>query len=144
MESGAGATVADGSIEFPEYDLEDSPGSLAGQHYVGPGSQRIPNRRERNVKLRLGSADGRLSAIKFQDAKVRRPICSVGETTGVGNMVIFDKEESVYLPKGSPEIAMIRELVRSAKGKLTMQKEKNTFYLPAWIEKKAPFQGRGK
>ena len=73
VDTGAAATVADGEIEFPECELVDSPGSVAGQHFVGPGGQRIPCKGQRAVRIRLGRRDGKLARIEFQDAKVRRP-----------------------------------------------------------------------
>ena len=97
-DTGAGATVADGSFAFPEFPLESSPGSRQGQTFVGPGRDAIENRGERKVHLRLGSEQGRKAGMKFQDAKVRRPILSVGESTGLGNSFWYDQEGSHILP----------------------------------------------
>ena len=82
----------------------------------------------------LGSEQGQAACIKFQDAAVRRPILSVGESTGAGNMVLFDAEESVILPKGSPAIDEIRKILRLVKNKLPMRKEKHIYTLDAWVE----------
>ena len=142
MDTGANATVANGEAEFPEYSLEESPGSRANQGFVGAGSQRIDNRGQRRVRLKIGSPTGRSAKITFQDAAVRRPICSVGETNDAGSMCVFDKQESVVLPKGCPEIEAIRRIIEKAKGKIAMQRTNNTFVLPAWVE--VPFQGQGK
>ena len=49
-------------------------------------------------------------------------------------MLCLDEEESGVLPKGSPEIAEIRKIIKRAKRKMVMVKEKNTFKLPAWVE----------
>ena len=153
VDSGAGATVADGAQEFPEYELEPSVGSRAGQHYVGPGKERIPNRGQRKVRTRLCSETGPTAGMKFQDASVRRPILSVGESTEADNLRVFDRVESVLLPKGCPGIEQIRKLVKQAKYKMTMQKDRNTFRLPAWVEEPddtdrstkpaTPFRGQG-
>ena len=141
IDSGAAVTCADGDEEFPEYPLEASLASKRGETYIGPGSERIPNRGQRRPRLRLGSATGRLAGITFQDAPVRRPILSVGESTDAGNMMIFDKTESVILPKGAPEIEEIRKLVRNARNKLMMTKERGIYKLDAWVvPPKAPFQ----
>ena len=134
VDSGAGVTIADGEKIFPDYALESSPGSIKGQRYVGPGKDVIVNRGQRRVQLRLGSANGPRAKTKFQDAAVRRPILSVGESTEAGNMVIFDKEESAILPVGAAEIAEIRRLLKKVKSRLTMKREKNTFKLDAWVE----------
>ena len=84
--------------------------------------------------------------MRIQDAKVRRPILSVGESTDADNMVVFDRCESVILPSGAPEIPKIRKLIKAAAKKMTMEKEKNTFKLRAWVERPddAPFMGQGR
>ena len=126
--------MANGAEEFPEFQLRESSGSKKGQCFVGPGNQKMANQGERQVKLRLGHAGGKMAGLKFQEAKVRRPIVSVGESSGVGNLYIFDQVESAMIPKGSPEIEQIRALVQQAKERITMVKDKNTFTIPAWIE----------
>ena len=105
---------------------------------MGPGSDRIPNRGQRRARLRLCHEKGPVAGVQFQDAKVRRPMLSVGETTEAGNMTVFDAEESVILPKGCPEIAQIRALIRKARDKMVMEKDRNTFKLRAWVEEPEP------
>lgn len=83
--------------------------------------------------MRLGSETGKLAGITFQDAPVRRPILAVGESTDAGNMLIFDKKEPVILPKGAPEIEVIRKIVQQAKQKLAMTKERGTYKLGARV-----------
>ena len=72
--------------------------------------------------------------MKFQDAKVRRPILSVGESTGLGNSFWYDHEGSRILPVNCLETKKIRELIRGVKDKLTMRKERNVFVLDAWVD----------
>ena len=136
-DTGAGATVADGDLAFPEFPLESSAGSRQGQTFVGPGRDAIENRGERKVHLRLGTEQGRKAGLKFQDAKVRRPILSVGESTGLGNSFWYDQEGSHILPVNCQETRKIRELIRGVKDKLTMRKERNVFVLDAWIDEAA-------
>ena len=96
------------------------------------------------MRLRLGHPGGKIAGLTFQEAEVRRPIVSVGESSGVGNMYIFDRAESALLPKGSPEIEQIRALVQKAKNRITMVKDRNTFHVPAWVEPpNAPFGRQG-
>ena len=132
VDSGAGVSIADGTEVFPEYPVEESPGSKAGQTYAGAKKgDVIPNRGQRNVRLRLGGAAGERAALKMQDAPVRRPILSVSDSNDAGNLLVFDKEESAILPKGSPEIKQIRGLVAKAKRKISMKRNRGIFTLDA-------------
>ena len=55
VDTGAGATLADGSAEFPEFQLEPSEGSARGQVYHGPGKNEVlRNSGQRKALLRLG------------------------------------------------------------------------------------------
>lgn len=120
VDTGAGVTIANGSESFLQYELETSPGSKAGQQYAGPGEKGvIKNRGQRLAKLRLGSSTGWLTAIKFQDAAVRRPILSVGESTEADNVYIFDRLGSAIPLKGGPEVEEIRRLVIKLMSRLT-------------------------
>ena len=115
VDTGAGVTIASGEESFPEYPLEQSPGSKAGQEYAGPGEKDvIRNRGQRNARLRLGSATGYLTAVRLQDAAVRRPILSVGESTEAGNVYMFDKLGAAILLSRCPEIVEIRKLAQQA------------------------------
>ena len=58
----------------------------------------------------------------------------MGEVTDKGSMFIFDREESVMIPAGSPEILEIRAIGQRAADKIRMQKEKNTFAMEAWVD----------
>ena len=48
--------------------------------------------------------------------------------------MVFDKMESAIIPAGDPVIEKIRKLLQEAANRLTMQKEKNTYKLEAWVE----------
>ena len=135
VDTGAGVTIANGADSFPEYPLEPSVGSKSGQEYAGPGEKDIiKNRGQRNIKLRLGSAGGQLAAVRFQDAAVRRPILSVGESTEAGNMYVFDKQGSMILLSGCPEIEEIRRIMGRATMKIGMSKDRNTYQVEAFVE----------
>ena len=78
--------------------------------------------------------------MKFQDASVRRPILSVGDSTAAGNCFWYDDAGSYILPKGSPEIESIRRLIQACPKKIAMRKERNVFQLDAWVDTEAkPF-----
>ena len=129
VDSGAGVTIADGSRYFADYALETG----INRTFVGPGKEVIKNRGQRQPRLRLGREDGPIGKIKFQDAPVRRPILSVGDSTSIGNLVIMDEQESAILLKGCPEIEQIRKLVKKAISKIPMRKHNNVFQVDAWV-----------
>ena len=129
VDSGAGVTIADGSRHFPDYALETG----IDRTFVGPGKEVIKNRGQRQPRLRLGREDGPIGKIKFQDAPVRRPILSVGDSTAIGNLVVMDEQGSAIILKGCPEIEMIRKLVKKAANKIPMRKNNNVFQVDAWV-----------
>ena len=130
VDSGAGATLA------PEFPLETSEGSLRGQTFQGPGgdANTVRNLGQRRARLRFGQPLGQQGDVTFREAKIRRPIMSVGESTEAGNSFWFDEEESVILPRGAKEQTIIRDLVKKAIRKLTMRKDRKVFRLDAWVE----------
>ena len=129
IDTGAGVTIADGPNHFPEFKIEPSVASRAGQTYMGPRQEVIHNRGEVKTRLRLGAPEGTAVGMKFQDAKVRRPILSVGESTEVDNSFWFDNQGSFILPKGCPETIAIRKLVQQARQKLAMTKELSLIHI---------------
>ena len=131
VDSGAGASVADGEKEFPEYAREDSEGSKRGQMFMGPGSEKIPNRGQK--KVNVTTASGVRSRITFQDSPVRRPILAVSDSTKAGNLVAFDQDESVIIPRDSEEGVKIREIIARARRKVTLELEQGVYQIPAWV-----------
>lgn len=140
MDSGAGASVADGEKEFPEYERQESAGSKKGQHFLGPGSEKIPNRGQK--KINLVTTSGIRSKITFQDSPVRRPILAVSDSTKAGNLVAFDQDESVIIPRESPEGQQIRAIIARARRKVTLELEQGVYQIPAWVA--PPDEGKGK
>ena len=130
VDSGAGASVANGD-DFPEFPQEASEGSKRGQHFLGPGSEKIPNRGQKKVSLMTGS--GIRSKITFQDSPVRRPILAVSDSTKAGNLVAFDQDESVIIPRDSDEGKKIREVIAKARRKVTLELEQGVYQIPAWV-----------
>ena len=74
MDSGAGAPVAKPD-DFPGCVATDSPGSLAGQIFVGPGNEKIPNEGQFVAPMRFD--DGRVTQSTYQAARVRKPLTVV-------------------------------------------------------------------
>jgi len=130
VDSGAGASVADGD-QFPEFMREESAGSRRGQQFLGPGSERIPNRGQKKVSVMTQS--GIKSKITFQDSPVRRPILAVSDSTKAGNLVCFDQDESVIIPRDSEEGMKIREVISKARRKVTLELEQGVYQIPAWV-----------
>lgn len=134
VDSGSSVTIANGGVEFPECPLKESPGSRRGQTYNGAGDETLENKGQRNVKLRLGGPEGRKARMNFQDAKVRRPILSVGETTDAQNSCWFDAEGSFMLTKGSPEQQEIRAIIKRARQKIEMLKVNGVYQMETWVD----------
>jgi len=131
VDSGAGASVADGEKDFPEYKREESAGSKRGQMFIGPGSEKIPNRGQKKINLQTTS--GVKSKITFQDSPVRRPILAVSDSTKAGNLVCFDQDESVIIPRDTDEGKKIREIIGRARRKVTLELEQGVYQIPAWV-----------
>merc|ERR1712079_138998 len=104
---------------FPDCEVEASPGSLSGQHYVGPSpGTKIPNLGQFTARRTL--ANGLLSATKFQAAEIRKPLLAVSGLNDKGNPVWFDHDQtggSFIIPKGTPELQQIRKLIAQMKSK---------------------------
>ena len=131
VDSGAGASVADTGKAFPEFTVEESEGSKRGQMFAGPGKERLPNRGQAKVSLLTKAGVG--SSLVFQDASVRRPILAVKDSNRAGNIVAFDQDESIILPRDSREGREIRRLIKAAKLKIRLEEENGVFVMPAWV-----------
>ena len=83
MDSGAGAPVAN-PADFPGCVVTDSPVSLAGQVYVGPGKEKDPNEGQFVAPMRF--EDGRMTQSTYQAARVRKPLMAVSSVNDKGNL----------------------------------------------------------
>ena len=86
VDSGAAVTVVSPDT-FLGASVSASPGSTRGQHFLGPGGERIANLGELAVKVRT-EASKALSLIKFQAAKVRKPLLAVSGMVAKRNIVV--------------------------------------------------------
>ena len=130
MDSGAGDPVANPK-HFPGCILTDSPGSLAGQQYVGPSGEKIPNQGQFVVPMRI--EDGRHVNTTYQAAQVRKPLMAVSSVNDKGNLVLFDGLESFIIPgteKGL--IRQLRDLVQRIPGKVPLHRKNAVFHMKAW------------
>ena len=130
MDSGAGAPVAN-PADFPGCTVTDSPGSLAGQVYIGPGNEKIPNEGQFKLPMRLD--DGRMTESTYQAARVRKPLMAVSSVNDKGNMVIFDEKGSFILPGQNKElINQMRSLIQKFTDKVKLHRKNGVFHMKAW------------
>ena len=141
LDSGAGAPVANPD-DFPGCVVTDSPGSLAGQVYVGPGNEKIPNEGQFVAPMRL--EDGRMTQSTYQAARVRKPLMAVSSVNDKGNLVMFDDQGSFIIPGGNKSlITQIRALVQKVPDKVKLHRKNGVFHMKAWKLKPGfPRQGR--
>ena len=130
MDSGAGAPVANPD-DFPGCTVTDSPGSLSGQVYVGPGNEKIPNEGQFVAPMRLD--DGRMTNSTYQAARVRKPLMAVSSVNDRGNLVLFDDQESFIIPGNNKAlIAQIRALVKKVQDRVKLHRKNGVFHMKAW------------
>ena len=104
LDSGAGDHVA-APKEAPAYTIEDSPGSLAGQHFTGAGGHRMKNQGQVRLHLRAENGKkGRDIRTTFQMAQVTRPLMSVSKVCDSGLWVKIDKDMATIMDKNGKEV----------------------------------------
>ena len=128
------------------YEVQATPQSRNGHHFVGPGEERYANKGK--VVMRALDETSRNVTTAFNVAEgVSQALASVAESNDAGNMLIFDQAESVIIRADSPEAARIRRAIADAAKKTRIHRRKNTFFVPLWIQEdhssKTPFQGQG-
>ena len=130
MDSGAGGSVADPK-DFPGCVVTDSPGSLAGQVFVGPGGDKMPNQGQFVAPLRLD--DGRLTQSIYQAVPVRKPLMAVSAVNDKGNLVVFDGKGSYIVPGSNKGlISQIRALIQKVPDKVPLHRKNGVFHMKAW------------
>ena len=140
VDSGAAVPVANPK-HFPGVEVRPSPGSLAGQKFVGPGGQTTPNQGQFNPSVILET--GIEGGLNFQAADVRKPLLAVSAVNAKQNPVVFDGGASYILSKTCPQLKEIRRLIAEAPSKIPLHQEKGIYYMRTW-NKPAPFQGQGR
>ena len=81
VDSGAGASACHPK-HFPESVVVDSPGSLAGQVFAGPGGEKILN--EGQLKADMVLENGAEGKFTFQTADLRSPLLAVSAVNDKG------------------------------------------------------------
>ena len=105
IDSGAGDHVAGGEEAAVAYTIEESPGSLIGQHFTGAGGHRMKNMGQLRLHLRADNGKkGRDIKTTFQVAKVTRPLMSVSKICDAGLWVKFTKNLAVIMDENDKEV----------------------------------------
>ena len=109
---------------------------------MGPGGQLIPNEGQMapEVVVELGA----VGRINFAAADVPKPLLAVSAVNAKGSPVWFDGSESFILPKGAPELAELRAIIKKMKLKIRLRQSKGTYTMRAWRKPPSPFQGPGR
>ena len=82
--------------------------------------------------------EGVVSKIRFQGARVRKPLLAVSGIIDKRNMVAFDADGSFIVPSNAPELPAIRALLAKARGRIPMHPKNGVFVLKAWEHKTRP------
>ena len=132
VDSGAGESVA-AHKHLPQCPLVDSPGSLAGQKYLGPGGEEIPNMGQFTAMMTIeGEREGKFT---FQAAPVRKPLLAVSSVNDKGNLVVFDGDASFIIPGTGPQVAQLRKLIQTQSGKVKLHRKNGVYTMRAWKPK---------
>ena len=124
-DSGARESVA-AQKHLPHCPLVDSPGSLAGQKYLGRGGEDIPNLGQISASMTIeGQREGRFT---FQAAPVRKPLLAVSSVNDKGNLVVFDGTKSFIFPGKGPQVAEFLTLQGHGWQDQTPPEERSLYY----------------
>ena len=130
VDSGAGKSVMNPDA-VPEYTLQECPGQLQGQHFLGAGGERLPNMGQKCVPLM--TADGVSRLATFQIAPVRKPLLAVSASCDAGQLCLFDNDGSYLIERESSEGREIRRLAKQCIRKMTLERKNGVYILPTWI-----------
>ena len=132
VDTGAGASAANLKT-FGGCKLEESPGSKAGQFFIGANGGRMANLGQ--VRPRLMMENGFLGRFTFQAADgIRKegPLLAVSEVNAKGNPAWFDGQNSYILAGGSPEVEKLRSLIQDYGSKIPLHLKNGVYKLKAW------------
>ena len=100
LDSGAGASVGNGNVLFPQWKLEESAGSKRGLNYVGAGGELLHNEGERSGKLMFENS--MIANTRWQGAGSRKPLLVASDVEDMGNVILFAKQGSMVVPESDP------------------------------------------
>ena len=130
VDSGASHPVADAQKHFPGSKVVPSVWSKQGLVYKGAGDEKLRNRGE--FQVRMMTQEGTVCSTTWQDAGVRKPLLAVSACEDKGNLTVFDQEGSYIISKEAPELEQIRELLRRATKKVTIQRKSGIYTMRTW------------
>ena len=132
VDSGCGRSVIGKAAVQPAM-IKPTPQSARGHFFVGPADEKYPNLGK--VTLEALNEGCRPVLANFYVAEgVSQALASVAESNDSGNMVIFDKQQSVTMRADSPEGLRIRKAIAAATQKTLIHRRGNSFYLPLWVQ----------
>ena len=88
MDSGSADCVARAEM-FPQVEMEESPGSKAGQCWTTATKEEVPNEGQKTVPV--VTEEGRNKKICWQIAPVHKPLMAVGKICDQENICVFGK-----------------------------------------------------
>ena len=143
MDSGAAVSVTDPAV-YPGCPIEPSPGSKAGQRFISAFGQTTPNMGQLTPQMFLESGD--IGSLKYQAAKVKKPLAAVTDFNKRGNPVWFDGHASHVIPAACPQLAQIRQLIKDAQKKIPLHWENGVYRMRTWVKptNPRPFVGQGR
>jgi len=96
LDTGASTHAAD-RVDFPGYEVQESPGSRAGQLFGCAGGKSLMNEGQINVDM-VSPIEGTPIILCTQVTKVTRPLLSVSKLTEEGKLrVLCDKDRAVVI-----------------------------------------------
>ena len=130
VDSGAGASVAR-KDHFPACEIKPSPGSIAGQEFVGATGHSMRNNGQMEPKLLL--EPGFVGNFKFQETETRKPLLAVCDVNAKGNPVVFDGKGRSYVIAGSdPLVEELRALIQKIQAKIPLHLSNGVFTMKSW------------
>ena len=130
VDSGAADSVMPES-KCCQYEVVDTPKSLAGSNYSGADGSAIPNLGERTIDVVTEA--GNNAKMRFQVCPVTKALGSVSKMVRNGHRVVFDDEEY-------GEGSYIQD--RRTGQKTYLRQENGVFVLDVWVKPKQPVFSR--
>ena len=140
VDSGAG-TSATHARTFTNCSVEPSPGSKAGQYFIGANDGKMPNIGKLKPQLLL--ENGALGNFPYQVADGIRengPLLAVSDVNAKGNPTWFDGEKSYIIPGGAPQVQELRNLIQQVQLKVPLHLKNGVFKMHAWEPNMANLQ----
>ena len=104
LDTGASTHAAD-RVDFPGYEVKESPGSKAGQLFGCAGGKSLKNEGQIDVDM-VSPVEGTPISLCTQVTKVTRPLLSVTKITEEGKLkVVCDQTKAVVIDENNKVLA---------------------------------------